>query len=345
MNVRNIKTPVGLAALVAAAIGLTACEDKPDVTTEPTQSTPAAASTAPAPAPAPAPEAKPQVDANQKLNLYIQCFNATHERAHKAMERYASWVKDMKVGPTGKERVIYGVYSMSESSLKDCGEPLIKAAQSEPVMPALDTAAKDYSATVTTWGQTLQEADTYYSRENYKDDAMARGKAMHGDIVKHYAAFSTANRQFNQALEEANDERQLIQLAEIEKSEGRQFNYWYMATMLSAKQLVNLLTQDDFNVDTATSRLKAYEDNADALIELAKKPETAKPSTWLLMSSPLESYRISAKERLRRVRDKTPYSQSERMMLSSSSGWMVDGSAEKLIRNYNSLVESSNRMR
>ncbi|MFJ5408441.1 YiiG family protein [Pectobacterium punjabense] len=341
MNVRTIRTPVRLAALIAATIGLAACEDKPGGADAPAQSASTAANTAPAPAPA----AKPQVDANQKLNLYIQCFNATHERAHKAMERYTSWVKDMKSGPTGKERVIYGIYSVSESSLKNCNEPLINAAQSEPAMPALDTAAKDYSTAVTTWGQTLQEASTYYSRENYKDDAMARGKAMHGDIVKHYAAFNTASRQFNQALEEANDERQLKQLAEIEKSEGRQFNYWYMATMLSAKQLVNMLTQDNFDINTATARLKAYEDNADALIELAKQPDAAKPATWSVMDSPLENYRVSAKERLRRVRDKTPYSQGERLLLSKNSGWMVDGSADKLIKNYNSLVESSNRLR
>ncbi|AOR63575.1 YiiG family protein [Pectobacterium wasabiae] len=341
MNVRTIRTPVRLAALVAATIGLTACEDKPDVAAAPDQPASATATTAPAPAPA----AKPQVDANQKLNIYIQCFNATHVSANKAMERYASWVKDMKAGPTGKERVIYGIYSVSESSLKDCSEPVVNAAQSEPAMPALDTAAKDYSTAVTAWGQTLQEADTYYSRENYKDDAMARGKAMHGDIVKHYAAFNTASRQFNQALEEANDERQLKQLAEIEKSEGRQFNYWYMATMLSAKQLVNMLTQDDFDINTATARLKAYEDNADALIELAKQPDTVKPRTWSVMNSPLENYRISAKERLRRVRDKTSYSQGDRMLLSNGSGWMVSGSADKLIKNYNSLIESSNRMR
>ncbi|AFI88527.1 DUF3829 domain-containing protein [Pectobacterium parmentieri] len=339
MNVRTIRTPVRLAALVAATIGLTACEDKPDVAAAPDQPASATASAAPAPA------AKPQVDANQKLNIYIECFNSTHVSAHKAMERYTSWVKDMKAGPTGKERVIYGTYSVSESSLKDCRDPVISAAQSEPPMPALDTAAKDYSATVIAWGQTLQEASTYYDRENYKDDAMARGKAMHGDIVKHYAAFNTASRQFNQALEEANDERQLKQLAEIEKSEGRQFNYWHMATMLSAKQLVNVLTQDDFDINTATARLKAYEDNVDALIELTKQPNTVKPATWSLMNLPLEDYRMSAKERLRRVRDKTPYSQGDRILLSKNSGWMVHGSADRLIRNYNSLVESSNRQR
>lgn len=343
MNVRTIKTPARLAALVAAAISLSACDDKPERAVEPAQPASASASTATTPSPAPA--AKPQLDTTQKLNLYIECFNNTYVSAHKAMDRYTSWVKDMKVGPTGKERIVYGIYSVGESSLKSCGEPVLNAAQSEPAMPALDTVAKDYSATVTAWGKTLEEAGTYYGRENYKDDAMARGKAMHGDIVKHYTAFNTASRQFNQALEEANDERQLIQLAEVEKSEGRQFNYWYMATMLSAKQLMNVLTQDDFDINTATARLKAYEDNADALIELAKKPETAKPAMWSMMSLPLENYRMAAKERLRRVRDKTPYSQGERSLISNNSGWMVHGSTDKLIRNYNSLIESSNRQR
>ncbi|WP_027015562.1 YiiG family protein [Comamonas composti] len=341
-NIRNLR-PAGLSLLVAAAMGLAACGDK-------SADTPAAAPAAP-PAPAaapsapPAPEPAPQIDASEKLNLYIECFNATHERAHMAMARYASWVKDMKAGPTGKESIVYGTYTVSESSLKDCGAPILSAAQSSPAMPALDAAAKAYSETLTAWGHALQEADTYYSRENYKDDAMAQGKAMHGDLVRHYEAFDAASGQYSQAIEDANDQRQLALLAEIEKNEGRKFSYWHMSTMLSAKQLVNLLEHDDFDVAMATERLKAYEDNADALIALTKQDDADTPRMWSL-DSPLEDFRTAAKQRLRRVRDKTPYSNGERALLAgASSGWMVDGSPAKLVQNYNRLVESSNRMR
>jgi len=48
--------------------------------------------------------------------------------------------------------------------------------------------------------------------------------------------------------------------------------------------------------------------------------------------------------RLRRVRDKTPYSQGDRMMLNANSGWMISGSPDKLVRNYNELITTSNRL-
>jgi hypothetical protein len=39
-----------------------------------------------------------------------------------------------------------------------------------------------------------------------------------------------------------------------------------------------------------------------------------------------------------------PYSDGERMMLKPGSGWMVEGSSEKLIKAYNDLVSASNAM-
>ena len=42
------------------------------------------------------------------------------------------------------------------------------------------------------------------------------------------------------------------------------------------------------------------------------------------------------------MRDKTPYSQGDRMMLNAGSGWMVEGSPQRLMRDYNQLVEAFN---
>ena len=46
---------------------------------------------------------------------------------------------------------------------------------------------------------------------------------------------------------------------------------------------------------------------------------------------------------MRRIRDKTPYSQGDKMMLSGGGGWMVEGSPARLLRDYNQLVEAYNR--
>ena len=47
---------------------------------------------------------------------------------------------------------------------------------------------------------------------------------------------------------------------------------------------------------------------------------------------------------MRRIRDKVPYSQGDRMMLiNAGGGWMVEGSPPRLLRDYNQLIEAYNR--
>src|SRR6187200_13576 len=42
-----------------------------------------------------------------KLSHYISCLNGASREVFSTRDRYVSWFKDEKVGPTGKERVVY----------------------------------------------------------------------------------------------------------------------------------------------------------------------------------------------------------------------------------------------
>jgi hypothetical protein len=55
-----------------------------------------------------------------------------------------------------------------------------------------------------------------------------------------------------------------------------------------------------------------------------------------------KSFLTTAKQLMRRLRDKVPYSTGDKMMLNAGSGWMVEGSPPRLLRDYNQLVESYN---
>ena len=47
---------------------------------------------------------------------------------------------------------------------------------------------------------------------------------------------------------------------------------------------------------------------------------------------------------MRRIRDHVPYSSGDKMMLGNAgSGWMVEGSPPRLLRDYNQLVDAYNR--
>ncbi|MGM5025599.1 DUF3829 domain-containing protein [Tardiphaga sp. 862_B3_N4_1] len=49
--------------------------------------------------------------ATEKLNAYVGCVNSLSERTLDSRVRYFSWAP--KSGPTGKERIVYGLYKIS----------------------------------------------------------------------------------------------------------------------------------------------------------------------------------------------------------------------------------------
>ena len=57
-----------------------------------------------------------------------------------------------------------------------------------------------------------------------------------------------------------------------------------------------------------------------------------------------KSFLTTAKQLMRRIRDKVPYSAGDKMMLSQpGAGWMIEGSPPRLVRDYNQLIDAYNR--
>ena len=76
----------------------------------------------------------------EKLNAYVGCINRLSGRAYESRTRYFSWVS--KNGPTGKERIIYGTYTIYDTS--DCRKAVERANVIEPRDAALEAAATAY---------------------------------------------------------------------------------------------------------------------------------------------------------------------------------------------------------
>ncbi|MDO4708210.1 MAG: YiiG family protein [Pseudomonadota bacterium] len=279
----------------------------------------------------------------EKFNAYVECYNDADSGAHQAMRRYGQWVQNMDTGPTGKERTIYGTYTVPDHVVQKCSE-MTALADAKPVIAELDGAAKNYAAALGAWAAKLQEADKYYSNQDYKDDQMAKGKAMHADFVAAYKAFDEASGQFSDALEEIGRKRRLEELAALEKSEGKKFRYWHLSTALNAESLVDYLREEEFDVEKAQQLIQAYEESSEALKNHAKSGEKDVPMMFSMYENELDAFLVTAKKRMRRVRDKEAYSTGERMNINSGNGWMVEGSRERLLRDYNELVEASNRL-
>src|ERR1041385_3829037 len=73
-------------------------------------------------------QAPPPSSLTEKLNAYVGCINRLSERSYDSRKRYFSWVS--KSGPTGRERIIYGTYTIYDTS--DCRRNVEKANALEP---------------------------------------------------------------------------------------------------------------------------------------------------------------------------------------------------------------------
>ncbi len=273
----------------------------------------------------------------EKLNAYVGCINRLSERAYESRTRYFSWIG--KNGPTGKERIIYGTYTIYDTS--DCRKAVEKANALEPRDAAVEAAASAYAEAVSKLEPLLQEADDYYKQEDYKDDRMAKGKALHPRLVAAWDAFASADRALRGGVEAINDRRSAERLAAIEAGEGRKARYHVEALMINAKRVLRALEAAKPDLPAITQALNDYESTVKGTEQLAGADSDARIDSSTIGNA--KSFLTTAKQLMRRIRDKVPYSQGDRMMLNAGGGWMVEGSLPRLQRDYNSLIESYNR--
>ncbi|MGB8559907.1 MAG: DUF3829 domain-containing protein [Pseudolabrys sp.] len=140
-------------------------------------------------------------------------------------------------------------------------------------------------------------------------------------------------------VEAINDKRVLEKIAAIE---GKQARYHVEALMIQAKRVLRAEGAAKPDVGAITAALTELEGTIKAAEEFPGSG--AKGKIGSLFMSNAKSFLTTAKQLMRRIRDKVPYSSGDKMMLSNAgSGWMVEGSPPRLLRDHNQLVESYNR--
>ena len=86
----------------------------------------------------------------EKINAYVGCINRLSERSYASRRRYFEWVS--KIGTTVKERIIYGTYTIYDTS--GC-----RKAVEKPRDAGLEAAASAYADAVSKLEPLLKEAD------------------------------------------------------------------------------------------------------------------------------------------------------------------------------------------
>jgi hypothetical protein len=177
-----------------------------------------------------------------KTNAYTELLN-TSLRAVSAWSRYGSWA-DLKKGPTGKERIIYGLYEVSPDLAQRALAASDRAREGEPKIPRLDEAARDYARAFEAVIPVGNEASRYYERQDYKDDGMAKGREMHGRLVAVFEPFLAKRAVFEAELKAVKKVVNQRQLEAIERREGKSYAWHVRNVMNSAEPLGDLVQQE-----------------------------------------------------------------------------------------------------
>lgn len=283
----------------------------------------------------------------------VSCINTYSERALSAQTRYLQWV-DPQTGPTGHERHIYGVYTLFDNGER-CLNGVTEAANVEPSLPDVEQAASNYIKALQTLAPLLVEANRYYERESYRDDAMAAGKALHQPLMTAFKAFAAADEVLRDHLDTLQAEARNEKLARLEGIPTLKTHLLIERVMQQA--LAVMQSVETFHV---VNNLYVGDDN-EKFVELAQTLESTidqlvahspEAGESLPDESDLDSFVQAAEDYLeplsklrRRVQSNERFSPHDvQARLGQSSEWMLDGSVGQVKRDYNELVDDYNQL-
>lgn len=291
----------------------------------------------------------PDVALGLKLNHPIECLNFSSGAVFKSQQRYFSWF-DEKTGPTGKEKVVYGLYEVSSGYVDRCKKALAELEKvKQPPTPELDGFAKTYGEKLDAVVKAVDEAHVYYKSNAYKSDDFAKAKSMHPGLVKAFDEFEAADKALRGELRKLQAGASERELAKVEKSEGKKL-YWHKLNLgIVAEKVVIAGNQDLDKLDVAALEAAIAElDKANLdLLAYAKanSAETSKVLMWSSYEGKATDVLAAARAVAERVKKKTPFQQSEIMMINGGNPQMIAGHPANLLEKYNDLVKASNNLK
>jgi len=273
----------------------------------------------------------------EKNNLYIKkCINQYSNSVIGSYRRYASWLRDLDSGPTGKESIVYGLYEIHGDG-QDCVDAIKKAKAMEPSIADAEAAADQYATALKSAIVQINGIYPYYNHEDYKDDGFQKGRAAHPALLAAFKSFEQANKSFDGEVDKLEDSVANKRLNELRGDASKKYEYMLVDTGVKSKNIVRFVKRTEFS-QIKVEDLQPLIDDFEKSVEGIKAASANSPLSSFYVSS-CDNFLIASKELMRRVRDKKPFSDFEKRELGTSGGWMVEGSPDKLINKYNEMVQ------
>jgi hypothetical protein len=269
-----------------------------------------------------------------RLAGFIDCLNEVSPRARNSYERYHSWVKDLALGPTGQEKIIYGLYTLN--GVESCHERIgaTPAGAPEPV----ERAATAFDRTMSRLDAVTKKMDRYYEQEDFKDDGFAEGKRMHGPLLAAFHHFSEADQRLRAAIE-----GNLPKKARPSGGDGSPLGR--KDALMEAAEAV-MRAAEEPAADKMAARVADY---GTALEKTRQAGEAAKAEDNIFWWEPFlreaDGFLVVAKRRARTLREGENLTTGEKMLSKGGGAWMVKGSAAELERAYGQVVSSARNVK
>jgi len=279
-----------------------------------------------------------------KVNAYIECYNGVEQPIHEGFETYTGWIKDVEAGPTGKEAQPRSPGKVLSHRVEYCGQPLTDALAMTPAMP-MDAPVRDYQQAFQALYAKIEQADGYFSREEFRRDGGEGMRSQHAPLMQAYAAFFKASDALDVALEKNEEDRRAAQLKQIEASEGRSPAYYHLRLVGDGKQLAVAFQDEKPDVAALRTRLSDYE----ALVKEMQAAGIGKDDPmWGHVQRSADTLIRKAGRGIERIEQGKPISAEGLAAERKASGsWLTsapEGAQSDILDAYNDLVTTSNRM-
>lgn len=285
-----------------------------------------------------------------KLNGPIECINNASGQVFRTRDRYVSWFPDAKAGPTGNEKIVYGLYKITPTFVERCKKELAGYRKvKEPPTADLDKLADAYEAKLDAVVPLVEAATKYYEGKEYQDDKLAKAKTMHPALFKAFEEFGAADQALRGEIRKLKAGMADRELAKVEKEQGKKLRWNHLKTNMVAETVVQMGDEDPTKLDTAAfeKRIAECEAQVDALDAYVKanSAEAGKIPGYSSYQGSARKVVNSAKAVLRRAKDKKPFADSEQMMIDGGNPQMIEGHPASLVNAYNEMVKTSNGLR
>lgn len=281
-----------------------------------------------------------------KINAYVSCYNAINSSVYLSAQRYFNVFPNIETGPTGKEKSFSILTTVTSGIASDCKVEISDALAIRPEFQPIDSYAKAFVDSVVMLRDISTQIKRYYEQGDYKDDNFEKGKLLHKEYVSAFKEYEKFSVLLVEQIEIYNDRRNAEALKELEIKEGKSLNFYMLAIITKAKNINELLLEQEFNASKAMEEvndLQKMVDELDALIEVKRAEGNRPTSSYSFMVSDGNKYITATKQRIRRLKDKVPFDKYEQSKIGTDSEWMVEGSEGRAMREYNEMVKSYNR--